>query len=594
MEIIHERIDDVPLIISYLIKNKVITIVDEHLKNHGNQNILSNGEVTVIWLAYILSQGDHRKAHVADWVSQHQIILSACIGKQVNVNNFTDDRLTRLLFRYSLDECWNLVERDLAKITLALIPVEHFLEPYFENNALDVIKGVFKLDGTSITGYHEVSEDGLMQYGFSKDHRPDLAQIKLMSCVEGLSGCPIRSEIDCGNKNDDSMYEPILDRMRETFSTNGFLYCGDSKMSLNKIRKNIVTNREFYLCPLELSNSKTKKAFKEEWITDAVNGSKQIINIFDNDKIIAYGYEFERLEQDSKGDLQWHERVLVIKSLGYFESEKKRFDKSLTKIKDEISKLSSKLCKDLEEAKKHLETSIEGKFNKLENLKDFFEIEYEMKEIVKTYNRTELRKGVTKREGSYDIKRYKLCVKKIIISEQKREEYLSKIGWRPFVTNVPKNLLSFANAYSYYRKTQYVIESGFHMLKADPVGIRPLFVWRDDQIKGLIRFLGLGVHFQKIMSLELMIALRKNNEEIMGLTAGQPKRKTPTPTAISVLSYFSRSGINFSGIKINNVWENIISPLPEVCLKILNLLGLNEDTYEKLKIWQIQNKGLEN
>lgn len=591
MEIINERIDDIPLIISYLIKNKLVTSIDEHLKNHGNQNTLSNGEVAVIWLAYMLSQGDHRKAHVADWVSQHQIILSACIGKRVDVNNFTDDRLTRLIFRCSIDDCWQALERDLAKTTLALLPMEHVLEPYFEKNAINIVKAAFKLDGTSVTGYHEVSQEGLMRYGYSKDHRPDLAQVKLMSCVEGLSGCPIISDIDSGNVNDESMYEPILNRMRNIFHTEGFLYCGDSKMSLSKIRKNIVSNKEFYICPLELSNSKTKNVFKEEWVSKAIDGSKQIINIIHNEEIIAYGYEFERTEQDSTGTLQWNERVLIVKSLGYFEGEKKRFDKALKKTKDEISKLTSKLCKDLDEAKNLLDALIEDKFSKSKISKEFFEIEYEIEEVIKTYKRTEIRRNEKKREGSYDIKRYKMRVKKTTISEEKKEEYLNKLGWRPFVTNIPSNLLSFSNAYSYYRKTQHVIESGFHLLKADPVGIRPLFVRRDDQIKGLIRFLGLGVYFQKIMSLELIIALKKNNEEIMGLTAGQPKRKTPTPTTISVLSYFSRCGINFSSIKIDGIWKNIISPLPELCLKILDLLGLSDNIYEKLKKWQIPNEG---
>lgn len=592
MQIRHERIDDIPLIISYLIKNKVIILINEHLKNHGNQNTLSNGEVAVIWLAYILSQGDHRKAHVADWVFQHQIILSACIGKPVEVENFTDDRLTRLLFKCSLDTCWNAFEGDLAKITLSIIPVELMLEPYFEKESLNVVKGVFKLDGTSISGHHEVSEDGLMQYGYSKDHRPDLSQAKLMSCVEGLTGCPIISDIDRGNFNDDCMYEPILNRMRANFSTEGFLYCGDSKMSIGKIRNNMASNKEFYLCPLQLSSSKIRKTFNEEWISQAIDGSKVITNIYDNEKIIAYGYEFNREEVDVTKNFKWNERILIIKSLGYFESEKKRFYKSLMKVKDEISKLSSKLCKEVEEAKKHLDAAIELKLNKAKITKEFFEIEYETEEIVKTYNRTELRNN-SKREGSYEIKNCKINVKKVSILEQNKEEYLKKIGWRVFVTNISSNFLSFSNAYLYYRKTQYVIESGFHMLKADPIGIRPLYVWREDQIKGLIRFLELGVYFLKIMSLELMIALKKNNEEIMGLTAGQPKRKTSTPTAISVLGYFSRCGMSLSRIKVNSVWNNIISPLPELCHKILSLLGLSYEAYEKLKLWQIQNSGLE-
>src|SRR5512142_2259160 len=40
-----------------------------------------------------------------------------------------------------------------------------------------------RLDSTTSCGYHTVTEDGLMQLGHSKDHRPDLAQFKLMAAV---------------------------------------------------------------------------------------------------------------------------------------------------------------------------------------------------------------------------------------------------------------------------------------------------------------------------------------------------------------------------------------------------------------------------
>ncbi len=89
-------------------------ILDCHLGNHGNQSGLSNGNVGLIWLTYILSEGDHRKAHVIDWVNEHRLVLSACLGEVIDSHNFTDDRLTRFLFRCSQDQNWSDVENDLA------------------------------------------------------------------------------------------------------------------------------------------------------------------------------------------------------------------------------------------------------------------------------------------------------------------------------------------------------------------------------------------------------------------------------------------------------------------------------------------------
>ena len=47
MEIITERIDDVPLIISVATKLGIAGLVDKYIGNHGSQQGLSNGELLV-------------------------------------------------------------------------------------------------------------------------------------------------------------------------------------------------------------------------------------------------------------------------------------------------------------------------------------------------------------------------------------------------------------------------------------------------------------------------------------------------------------------------------------------------------------------
>ncbi len=131
-----------------------------------------------------------------------------------------------------------------------MIASEVQLQIYFNQGAENIIRRTFKIDSAAIRGHHEIRDDGLMQYGFTKDHRSDLPQVKMMVCSEGVSGCPLVSEIAQGNLNDDMLYLPALKRMRKAFDTKGYLYCGDSKMSSNKIRSDIVKHGEFYLCPL--------------------------------------------------------------------------------------------------------------------------------------------------------------------------------------------------------------------------------------------------------------------------------------------------------------------------------------------------------
>ena len=65
-----ERIDDFPLLLATMQRLGLPALLDRHLTRHGLQQGLSWGWIATIWLAHILSQGDHRKLPVQAWVRQ--------------------------------------------------------------------------------------------------------------------------------------------------------------------------------------------------------------------------------------------------------------------------------------------------------------------------------------------------------------------------------------------------------------------------------------------------------------------------------------------------------------------------------------------
>ena len=79
------------------------------------QQGLSWGWIATIWLAHILSQGDHRKLTVRDWVRQAHETLEAVTGLDIRETDFTDDRLTLLLRRLSKPETWHAIELELGQ-----------------------------------------------------------------------------------------------------------------------------------------------------------------------------------------------------------------------------------------------------------------------------------------------------------------------------------------------------------------------------------------------------------------------------------------------------------------------------------------------
>jgi len=410
---------------------------------------------------------------------------------------------------------------------------------------------------------------------FSNSNSQKLPQVKLMNCTEGVSGCSLVSTIVSGNQNDEGMYLPTLERMRKSFNTEGFLFCGDSKISTKTVLDSIVANKEFYLCPLQFSDKRNQKNFIN-WIDKALDGSQTIHQISNEKEYYGFGYEFEREQTFTKGNGKWVERVLVIKSQGYFEGEKKQFKKKITKIEELLNKSKTKLLKCPDTALQEINEDLEKIFAGSSSLpRELFELKISIEEVKYIHKRS-------KRNGNYEIKKFRAYVEKLSINEEILKSLEQRIGWRVFVTNIPSNCLGFSEAYSYYRKTQYVIESGHHLFKSEPIGIAPLYVSREDQLKGLIRFLSLGVLFLKLLSLEIMLCLRERKEELAGLTAGQPSRKTSIPTAKSILSYFCRCSISMIIFEVNGIKTIKVEKLSNLCCKILDLLNLSE-VYQNLE-----------
>lgn len=71
-----------------------------------------------------------------------------------------------------------------------------------------------RVDSTTANGYWEVTEDGLFQFGHSKDHRPDLPQLNVMLATLDPLVMPVVVDVVPGQRNDEPLYLPIIERVR--------------------------------------------------------------------------------------------------------------------------------------------------------------------------------------------------------------------------------------------------------------------------------------------------------------------------------------------------------------------------------------------
>src|SRR5207248_8600028 len=125
--------------------------------------------------------------------------LETSIGQTIRPVDFSDDHVTLLLKRLDTTAPWESLEADLwhSHCDVDALPVERV-----------------RLDATTSCGYHTVTDDGLRQLGHSKDHRPDLAQFKLMAAVAEPTGMLLACDVHPGNATDDPLYLPLYCRVR--------------------------------------------------------------------------------------------------------------------------------------------------------------------------------------------------------------------------------------------------------------------------------------------------------------------------------------------------------------------------------------------
>src|SRR5437763_13587028 len=299
-----ERMDDIPLLISHMQRMKVAALLDKHIPTHGQRKGLSVGELSVVWLSHILSQADHRMNRVQEWASRRLELVRGC-GSSLSPQDFTDDRLADVLRYLSDDAQWQACEQEL---------MGQLLRVY------DLQAQRVRIDTTTASSYADVNEEGLLQLGHSKDHRPDLPQLKVVLASLDPWGMPLASEVLSGEQADDPVYLPIIARVRDGLQQSGLLYVGDCKMAALQTRASIQAHGDYYLCPL--SAVQVSPAQLQQEVAAQQGKGAPVVRVERTDEqgkriCIAHGYEtIQTLTVEVDGAAQtWKERRLLVQSM---------------------------------------------------------------------------------------------------------------------------------------------------------------------------------------------------------------------------------------------------------------------------------------
>jgi transposase len=573
--IITERVDDVALLIGHMVKMGFVEVLDRHIPRHWQQRELSWGWTAVIWLAYILSEGDHRKVSVEAYIQGMQHTLSRLSGQVITPLDFSDDRLSHLLQHLSKPTYWHEIERELNARSLEVYALS---------------QDVIRCDATTVSSTHEVSDGGLVQFGHSKDD-PSRPQIKVMMGSWDPLGMPLATDVLSGERADDGLYMPLIKRLEAGMSQTGLLFVGDCKMSALGTRAYVAGRQHMYLSPLPFTGA-TAEAMAA-WISEGIakdrDGELERLvrrTHCDEEVLVAEGYEFERSCGLEEGEAEWTERVLVVRSPAHAERQAAGLAKRLATAEQKLAALTPARGR----GKRQItdEAQLVAAIDKV--LKDqqgagLLQVEWQQEIERHTHYVGRGRGSATRQQRVTENIRYHLT--RITRQEDPIRARTQRFGWKAFVTNAPPERLSLSDAILCYRN-EYRIERIFNRLKSR-VHIAPLFVKLNDQIEGLTYLLTLGVRVLTVMEFALRRSLQNDHAKLPGLHPENKTKMTDTPTAERILKAFSDVSLTIIKQAAGEDILRRLTPLSGVQETILQCLGLGAALYRQLEIQGIGN-----
>ena len=461
-----ERVDDIPLLLAQMEKMNIAALLDNHFPVHGNWQGLRLGEIVVAWLAYILSEGDHRLNSVQGRAAGVLLTLPICLkAAGLRELDFSDDRLAVVVESLGQDEAWEAYESEQNGVLLRVY---------------DLQAERVRVDSTTAKSYATVTEGGLFQFGHSKEHRPDLPQLKINQSVLDPLGMPLTTTVVSGECADDPLYVPEIRKVRACLQRHGVLYVGDCKMAATSTRAHVAAHRDYYLCPLPAVQM--PKAALQALLEPAWTGEQPLVPVCrpqekeaDKPEHIADGFSYTvKLSADCEGRrVDWQEQRLVVRSLKQADSQEKALDARLEKAEKAIADLNLR-----GRGRKCLDE--EGLLGAADGILERHGVAGLLAAGIARETRTAHKRAYGKRAAeTVAVTTLAACTSR---NADACAAAVRNLGWRVFARNgLELNLTEAVLAY----REEYILERGFNRLRGKTPGITPLFLGSTTRIKGL-------------------------------------------------------------------------------------------------------------
>jgi transposase len=314
------------------------------------------------------------------------------------------------------------------------------------------------------------------------------------------------------------------------------------------------------------------------WIEAGVAQGDALTQVLSEDgkQALAEGYEGERT--CISGELRWQERVLVVRSLAYAQTQRRHLEDRLDKAQAALLSLTPAVGRGKRQITEEatLQRAAEAVLTK-QRVTGLLTYTYErqVEQEVTLVGRG--RAGANRPQQVSERVRYQITT--VTRNEETIAQFVSSLGWRAYASNAPQKRLPLQNAVRAYRH-EYHIERGFGRLKGAPLSLAPLFVKREDQVIGLTHMLSVAVRILTLMEFVVRRSLKQQGATLVGLHQENPRKATATPTAERLLQAFVP--ITLTQVQFPEQVVRHVTPLTPLQQQILALLGFPSDLYASL------------
>jgi transposase len=527
---------------------------------HGNWEGLSRGELALVYVSYVLMSCSHFLSPLQAWIAEHLQSLSQALGKPVRETDGTDDRLAVLLSDLG-DETrrpGEQIEQDIG---------QHMIRAY----ALPT--EVARIDMTTVSVYHRPAhEDGLLHFGHSKDHRPDLRQFKEALGTLDPVGLPLATATLSGEQADDPNYIPVWERLVATLGRPDFLTVADCKLASLANRAYIQSHGGFYLTPLPMTGT-TPEELRQWVLRPPVRVQKiRLADQAATDAPVGQGFNLTVTctwtAPHTQVGLTWEERRLVVQSEAHAQRQRLGLHERLAKAENAVRALNAQRSTEPEALAARAQAILER-----HQVSEYLSLTFQEHVAQHTRYIGPGRPGPKRAAQTVETHTWSAHTRR---RPALIREFEALAGWRLYVTNAPAQRLSLSGAVDCYRQA-WQPEHGFHRLKGGLLAITPLFLRDDGRIRGLLVLLSLALRFLTLTEFAMRRDLAATGETLQGLYDGNPARATAHPTTERLLKAFHNITL-YRHATATEVWFEV-TPLSTLQRRILRGLGIPTSAY---------------